>query len=116
MVETAQGTVDVVNDDSLKVLEETTANGGFAYSRENARAIRCLRTDLVPAVNDYKVLGAGYPLYLMRVVDGDTRIGVLEVSGGQFRFRMVQGDLTSDEKHRLQARLNEIQEAARATR
>lgn len=116
MVETLQGTVEPVDDASLKVLLQTATSSSFTYGREKTRAIRCLRSDIVPAANDYKVLGAGYPLYIVDASTPETRIGVLEVSGGQFRFRTIQGELLSDEKQRLLLRLNEFQEAARTAR
>lgn len=113
LVKTEQGTT-VVDDANLKVLEQTRTSADFVYRRENTQAIRCVRTDLVPVLNDVKVLRAGYPLYVVQAVAGTTRAGVLEVSGGQVRFRVVQGELTPDEKQRLLTRLNEIQEAGRS--
>lgn len=114
LVQVEGGATEVVNDENLRVLEQTRDNAAFAYKRENTRAIRCMRSDLVPAVSDYKVVRAGFPLYIIRASAADARIGVLEVSGGQFRFRMLQGELTADEKQRLLARLDDIQEASRA--
>ncbi|HEV2746106.1 MAG TPA: hypothetical protein VGW34_02265 [Allosphingosinicella sp.] len=116
LVDGADGTIAAVDDPDLRVLEQTRATGKFAYSRENTRAIRCLRSDLVPVVNDFKVLRAGYPLYIVSGGTGANRMGVLELSTGQFRFRILQGELTPNERHRLLLRLNEIQEAARAAR
>lgn len=113
IVQPQGGATTVVNDEALKVLEQTSGSGEFAYDREDTRAILCERNDLVPAVSDLKVLNAGYPLYITVVFGPDARIGALEVSGGRLRFRMMQGELTAYEKQRLQDRLNEIQEAAR---
>ena len=115
IVQSDGGATTVVNDDNLKVLEQTRGEATFAYARKDTQAIRCIRNDLVPAVSDYKVLRAGFPLDIVESNGGGSRIGVLEVSGGQFRFRMVQGEVTADERQRLTSRLNEIQEAARPT-
>jgi hypothetical protein len=113
LVQPESGATAVIDDEDLKVLDQTRGDAAFTYRRANMRAIRCTRNDLIPAINDYKVLQAGYPLYIVQSERGDTRAGVLEVSGGQYRFRIVQGKLDEQEQQRLLTRLNEIQEASR---
>jgi hypothetical protein len=113
LVQPEGGAVTIVNDEALRVLEQTRGNAAFVYERKNTGAIRCLRSDIVPAVTDYKVLAAGFPFYIVHSTSAATRVGVLERSSGQFRFRMAQGELTADERERLLARLNEIQVASR---
>lgn len=113
IVENAEGKTDVVTDITVRVLEQTKTNEVFSYNRENTRAILCRRTDIIPLVDDFKVLAGGYPLYLVHAKEGSSRIGVLEMSEGRYRFRIIKGELTSDEKQRLPLRLDEMQERAR---
>lgn len=115
VIEDARGVVQTVKDASLKVLDQTTANATFSYTgHANTRAIICGRTDIVPAVNDFKVTAAGFPLDIVHASEAEGRVGALEMSGGQFRFRMLKGKLTEDEAQRVLLRLNEFQTAVRA--
>ena len=92
LVKTEQGTT-VVDDANLKVLEQTRTSADFVYRRENTQAIRCVRTDLVPVLNDVKVLRAGYPLYVVQAVAGTTRAGVLEGAAVRFAFASCKASL-----------------------
>jgi len=65
--------------------------------------VMCARAALLPAVNDAEIVVAGFPFMIAE--DPGDRIGVLEISDGTFRFRMVQGELTAEEKMRLAPRL-----------
>jgi hypothetical protein len=70
----------------------------------------CARRSIIPEMADAQILKQlGVPVYIQQ---GD-RLLVLEMSGGQFRVRMVQGSLTSAEITPLQRRLNELQGKAR---
>jgi hypothetical protein len=112
LVRSPEGSIEVIEDKSLSVLGQVESKASFDYGRENTLAIRCLRSDIVPAVKDWRVLDAGYPLNIVDVSTKTGRVGVLEVSGGQYRFRMIQGELTSGDMERLQHRLDEIQVAS----
>jgi hypothetical protein len=81
-----------------------------------ARSVVCARLDIVPAPNDYKIVVAGYPLYIADTgVGHPQRLGVLELSGGQFRFRITDGPaLTEDLIARVTKRLDGFQNAAQA--
>jgi hypothetical protein len=81
-----------------------------------ATSVVCVRLDIVPALNDYKIVVAGYPLYLADSgVGRPSRMGVLEISGGQFRFRIDDGPALSDDLvARVDKRLQGFQSAAPA--
>lgn len=81
-----------------------------------AHSVICARLDIVPAPNDYKVPVAGYPLYIMDTGVGHAkRIGVVELSAGQFRFRLDEGPaLTDDLAARVTKRLEGFQNAVQA--
>ncbi|MBI3676013.1 MAG: hypothetical protein HY243_05290 [Proteobacteria bacterium] len=79
-----------------------------------AVSIMCGRYSLVPAPNDYKVLLAGYTLSIADNSVPSQPIGTLEINGGQFRYRLLKGNL-SDETlaARIGKRLDEFQIATR---
>jgi hypothetical protein len=93
----------------LHVLAQTAAAGAFSPGLAPGSAIECGRSDFVPAENDWKVLAAGYPLFIVDANPGADRIGVLEISDGQVRYRAIHGQFTPDEATRVQARLNAFQ-------
>lgn len=81
-----------------------------------ATSVVCVRLDIVPALNDYKIVVAGYPLYIADSgVGRPPRMGVLEISGRQFRFRITDGPaLTDDLVARVGKRLDGFQTSAPA--
>src|SRR5690348_9264426 len=94
---------------SLHVLQATAKLGPFvlpADAPQHVLAIQCGRRSLIPAENDYKVLQAGFPLYIV----SHGRMLVMEVSDGQLQIRTVAGRLSSDEIPLIQAYLNKAQE------
>jgi hypothetical protein len=102
------GTPQLVVDDALHVLDQTSATAKFDAGAPppgaTIKSIFCARSDIVPAPSDYKVVQAGYPLTIFaRDTAGKTRIAVLELDGGQLRLRSV-GELgfTPDMIHRIQ--------------
>jgi hypothetical protein len=101
----------------LHVIERTGREGPFSASElpPGTSAIMCPRSSIVPAPNDWKVLEAGYPLYITenRAPPESRRVGALEVSQGQVRYRFVRGELADGEEAQIQARLNQLQEAGR---
>lgn len=97
-----------------KVIAATEKAGPFHVDTQpgfQAAAISCIRLDIVPAPNDYKVLATGLPLYIMDHGRGhDERLGSLSLVRGQFQFAIVKGTpLTPALETRLQARLNQLQ-------
>ncbi len=101
---------------SLKSVIEATEHGDKYVPEalapgESIMAIMCGRVDIVPAPNDYKVLRAGYPLYISDIGVGHPKnLSVLVVSDGQFQFKNVDGKLTApDVLARVQKRLDQLQ-------
>jgi len=94
------------------VTERTAGSARFEPRLPPGSGIACVRRSIVPAPNDWKLLAAGYPLSIL--VPGTVeRIGVLEVSQGQVRFRVLDGQLTPDEAPLVLDRLSTFQLALR---
>jgi hypothetical protein len=94
----------------LHVLRQTAGAGPYAPPIPPGAAIRCGRSDIVPAANDWKVIAAGHALYIVEARQGtDSRIAALEIVGGHIRFRFLAGRLTEAEAPRIQARLDAFQ-------
>ena len=111
-LEQAGGLPQLVVDDQLHVLNQTSGDAKFdpgpAPAGTTIKSIFCARSDIVPAASDYKVVEAGYPLTIFaRDAGGKTRIAVLELDGGQLRLRSG-GELgfTPDMVSRIQAFLD----------
>jgi hypothetical protein len=111
-LETQAGLPQLVVDDQLHVLDQTSANAKFdpgpVPPGASIKSIFCARSDIVPAPSDYKVVEAGYPLTLFaRDASGKTRIAVLELDGGQLRLRSVgEMGFTPEMVRRIQAFLD----------
>ena len=101
----------------LRVIERTAAAGPFAAPELPPRtsAIMCPRSSIVPAPNDWEVLEAGFPLYITesRAPPETRRVGVLEASQGQVRYRFVRGSMAEGEEAAIRTRLNQLQESGR---
>lgn len=99
----------------LRVLERTAEQAAFAPAvPDGARAIRCARNSIIPGPHDEEVLAIGLPFYIFELNGSEPRrVGVLERSQGQFRFRMLEGRLRPAEQDALIARLNRFQLQAR---
>ncbi|MFN3943553.1 MAG: hypothetical protein ACK4K7_01325 [Allosphingosinicella sp.] len=99
----------------LSVIERTGRPGPFSAPElpPGTGALMCPRSTIIPAPNDWKVLEAGFALYIVerRGEPRDPRTGVLEVSSGRVRYRLVSGELAEGEEERLLKRLNQLQEA-----
>jgi hypothetical protein len=103
------GTVHNLNLPELRVLVPTAREGRFAPTMpEGVVAILCGRASIIPAAHDDKVLALGIPFYILET-GNPGRLGVLEMSQGQYRFRMLEGALRPEEDQPLQSRLNEFQ-------
>lgn len=99
----------------LYVIGQTARDGPFAVNVPQGASIACPRSSIVPAPNDWKVLVAGYPLYIMETgaPPESRRVGALELSQGQFRYRLVRGQLTAPEAERAGIRLDQLQRSSR---
>ena len=74
----------------------------------NVKAVTCGRRDsLVPAKNDYKVLQAGFPFSIVN----HGRMATLTIAEGKVRFELQQGEMTADEKPKVDAAVGAAQAA-----
>jgi hypothetical protein len=95
---------------SLHVINATAA-GAFVLPKDaqpQVSAISCGRFSLIPEKNDFKVLLAGIPLY---IVAPDDRIAALELSNGRLQFRAIKGEFSSEEMPLIREYLIANQEA-----
>ena len=93
----------------LKVIEQTSKDGGFTLPRgapRDVQAVMCKRSSVLPAAHDYKVLLAGFTLYLS---DELGRVAVLGRADGRVQLDMLDGALTEAEQAQANARLAEFQ-------
>jgi hypothetical protein len=99
----------------IKVITSTEGDARFspsAPSGSKVAAITCTREDVVPAPNDYKVLLAGYPLYIFDSGRGHPdRNLTLVVVNGQLKIEFKDGQLMPGEQARMQKRLDAMQTA-----
>jgi hypothetical protein len=120
IAETPDNPPKYVTADAPSMIQATESEKPFKIEMPGgykAHSVMCGRLDIVPAPNDYKIVVAGYPLYILDIgVGHPTRIGALEIVGGQFRFRMIEGPaLTDGLSARVQKRLEEFQTKGQAT-
>lgn len=94
-----------------KVLEPTQSLSEFSITLPpgyNEASVQCSRSDLVPAENDWKVLRAGYPLFITERPTGKTI--TIELDNGQFKVEFPQASMPpEDQLKRLQARVDQLQ-------
>lgn len=93
----------------VSVLERTRSHDRFWVNYPDdmrVSALLCARSDVVPAADDYKVILAGYSL-MLTFADQDSRdvTTVLDAVDDQFRLRVVEGELTEEERARARIRL-----------
>lgn len=103
------GKIDAVLD-GMRVLEPTRTSPAFSITLPKGyrvASVRCDRSDLIPAENDWKVVRAGYPLFIH-----DTqfdRMIVIELDKGQFKLETIRGMPTQDQFNVLQKRMDQFQ-------
>ncbi|MBV8801222.1 MAG: hypothetical protein JO208_15640, partial [Alphaproteobacteria bacterium] len=101
--------VKVIDNTEDKKKFEVPVPAGYTLS-----AVECVRNDIVPAPNDYRVLNfAGVPLYIADKGAGhDYRLGAITRKNGNCEFTVIDGaPLTSDLNARIRARLDEFNHA-----
>ena len=77
-------------DKDLHVLSQTgDFSPGAAPGGDTVKSIFCYRSDIVPAVSDYRVVSAGYPLMIYSQDEQRLRIAVLEAANGRLQYRGV---------------------------
>ena len=94
----------------LHPLTQTGTGQRFTLDAPAGSVVMCARAALLPLANDAELVVAGFPFMIAE--DPGERIGVLEVSDGKFRFRMVQGVLTAAETKQLAPRIEEMHKVA----
>jgi hypothetical protein len=101
----------------LRVILPTENQQKFAVQVERGMlgvGLVCIRLDIVPAPNDYKVIEAGLGLSIGDKGDGHPdRLGKLDRVDGKFSFKIVEGEPLTDElAARVQKRLEAFDQAA----
>lgn len=105
-VQDSEGAVSYMMSKDLEVLNFTAVNTHFRINEPDdlkVLAIKCYRTDIVPAENDYKVVEAGYRLYIAVAAPGEEgadRISAIDKTDGKFHIRMAAGEMTKNEEKR----------------
>ena len=98
---------------SLHVLKQTATPGPFKLPADAppiVSGVLCVRSTLLPARGDYKVLLAGLRLVLASSDSPEQRRQLaLAVDGGHIQAQYRAEQLTPEEKRALQARLDELQ-------
>ena len=113
----------------ISVINAAENDAKFSFKKLDGSALRmprdmipesvmCERADIVPSPNDYKVLAAGYVLYIKDTGTGHPeRFGKLEMANGQFQFNIIGGEaLTMELQERMIKRLNVLQNAFAAAK
>lgn len=94
-----------------KVLQPTQSLPKFSIMLPQGysdASVQCLRSDLVPSENDWKVLRAGYALIISEKPTGKNI--TLELRNGRFNLVWPEGSTPpEDQLNRLQARINQLQ-------
>ncbi|HXL98610.1 MAG TPA: hypothetical protein VN932_01670 [Rhizomicrobium sp.] len=99
-----------------KVLEPTQSLPSFSITLPpgySDAGVQCSRSDLVPAENDWKVVRAGYPLFITEKATGNTI--TIELLNGQFAVEFPEASKpAADQLTRLQARIDQLQTSMQA--
>jgi hypothetical protein len=77
--------------DDFRMLDYNEDNqfiGFVPFGEFTVTSIVCDRTSIVPSKFDHVALAQGYPLYIR----DKTRVVVLELVGGKYRVRLIDGD------------------------
>ncbi len=117
LIKKEAGTIERQELESFSVLAQTNTAEEFTLPTEVTEkpgGILCVRSSVVPAANDYKVVVAGIPFNISTDEPEEARrVIVVEMSEGQFRARLLRGELSDSERQGIDQRLNEYQAATR---
>jgi hypothetical protein len=101
--------VQYLKTDDLRVLdynEEVEFHGFQLPEGMTVSGVMCNRSSTIPSKYDYVILKAGYTLTL----NSKKQMAVLEISGGKYRFRKIDGeDFTKEERKQIDERLEFFQ-------
>ncbi len=106
MLKDASDKIASIDDPSLHIMEQTRAPGPFVPGKappgQTLSAFYCVRSDIVPASNDYKVVQQGYPFAIYAMVDDEKRVLFLEIQDGRLQVRFSPGKpLPAETRDRL---------------
>jgi len=107
---TADKQGEFVVQPDLHPLTQTGKGQRFTLDAPAGSLVMCARATLLPLANDAEIVVGGFPFMIAE--DPGERIGVLEFSDGEFRFRMIEGALTAAEQARLAPRLEQMRKLA----
>lgn len=114
LAEKPDGKVDTLPG-AIAVLVPTRTSPTFSLTLPpgyRGASVLCGRSDIVPSENDWKVLDAGYPLFISVAGDGKPdRTITLEEVKGRLQVQFSEGAVTAEDETRLQARLDQLQTA-----
>jgi hypothetical protein len=107
----SDGKIDAILT-GTRVLEPTRTSQAFSITLPKGyhdASVRCDRSDLIPAENDWKVVRAGYPLFISDTATN--QMIVLELDKGQFKAETIKGrpTPTQDQFNLLQQRMDQLQ-------
>jgi len=78
----------------MSVIRQTLAGPFNVSAAQHGDAVMCHRDYLLPQINDFKVLIAGFPLVIS---SKDGRVATLEIDSGHVQFRTLRGEFTASE-------------------
>ena len=108
----SSGQARLVTDPSLHILELTRAEEFSPPPPPlgtTLMAFFCLRSDIVPAANDWKIFQADAPFLILADIGGERRMLVLEMENGRLRARTPSFTLADSDRERLKAFLDRAQ-------
>jgi hypothetical protein len=106
--------LQTIQMNDLHVLAQTGSDARFAPDLPSGtQAIVCIRSSIIPAAHDDKVLALGVPLIIAET-NRPHRLGVLEINEGRYRYRLMEGTLPAADQAAVQARLQEFSARAAA--
>ena len=111
-LEDSSGQARLVTDPSLHILELTRAEEFSPPPPPPGTTLMsffCLRSDIVPAANDWKIFQADAPFLILADIGGVRRMLVLEMENGRLRARTPSFTLTGNDRERLKAFLDAAQ-------
>ena len=111
-LEDSSGQARLVTDPSLHILELTRAEEFSPPPPPlgtTLMAFFCLRSDIVPAANDWKIFQAEAPFLILADIGGERRMLVLEMENGRLRVRTPSFSLTDGDRERVRAFLDGAQ-------